>query len=366
MADDYPFEILVTESKYILRAEIAPPPPNCPPYQLDFDRQPVDICYINIGSFYTALCGGAPLAMIARISDQIRMFRRTGPAKYKIIEMHERDKYRFCLGDVYICYSQCVLVMFEFFLQIAQVLDPTANVSSLHNKQVCDEDMHATMYWIQNLEWSTRLTAAKLAGQKLQRNTSLHCYNSLAMPYAYLLYTQHLMHTTIKKSHHCLGKRRLVPMLALMLEGYVLYNSSLKEEFKTYRSTSMQTMLMLKLNQDLLQRANELGEQLIQEEEADKQKMQRKLKRNQMKRQKKKAERQRCKKALEAAQDHCVPTSDDVSPIEGEEGDSDTDSVIIIMDAEYPEWLKAMHRLYAKPDAYKHNISFIEKERCEI
>lgn len=355
MTAEQPFELLVTEGNYLLRAYAAPPP-DIPPYKLDLERSSALVYYVNIGSFYSALCNGAPIAMIALISEKVTIFRRAGAARFDIIEKHERDKYRFCLGDVFICYSQCVTVMFDFFTQIAGYLDPETDVASLHHKQICDEDMHATMYWIQNLEWSTRLTAAKLAGQEEQQPACMQRYNTVSMPYAYLLYTQHLMYATIKKSHHNLGKRQIVPLLAFMLEGYIFYSSSLTEKFESYRSTSMQTMLMLKLNQDLLQRANRLGDQLLQEEEEEKQKNMRKLQRKQTKRQKRKAARQKLNPAVEEVSvmdKHVDPPINDV--------DSDDDSVIIIMDAEYPEWLKAMHRLYAKPEAYKHNITFIDR-----
>lgn len=276
--------------------------------------------------------------MVASINDEVRLYRRTGTAQYQLIPCDERIKYRYCLGDVFVSYSQMVLVMFDFFKQLAMhVSKATIDIGTLRNKRICDTDMDVTMQWIQGLEWSTTHTAAKMVVDKPKERTNEQAYRTTALPYAILLYTQHLLHRTIKRSHHELAQRTVTPLLTLLLEGYILYRSTLEDSMETYRSATMQDCLLLNVNHRIQQRAKAIGDELAKEEDDEKERSVRKAERKKLKRERLKKNKQTKKSVKEIAPSEKIIQQEVEELVEGQlDSDDDDDSVIIIMDALSP------------------------------
>lgn len=324
MDEQSDYEILCTASGYILRAFPAAAPAIAP-YTMYADSPPM--YYISIGAFYMALCDGSQIFMTAFIDSSIRLYRKVGKRFFAISRSGVKES-KLTLNDLYITYDQCTTVMLHFFVQIAYIMDPTTNIEALMHKKHDDTCMTSTIQWIQNLEYAIKLTSAKLSvsDNAIESDRLKHVfakgYGVAALPYLYMLFQQHLLHITVRSPmcKHPLGKRRLLPMIALLIEGYMVFNSTQIDAYKDCRSIASQNVILLRLNLSMAQQAETNAKKLITEEMQEEDKLKRKA-------EKKRAKRLRKKQKKE------------IATIEQKEDDteSDLDSVEILMD-EFPQF----------------------------
>ena len=261
-------QVLVTEANVLCMAYLAPPP-DVPPYQLSGDHEPIDIYYISLSVLYHTLWGGIQLKLAVHMNSDVQLFIRAGPRAFEMVSTERIDAENISSRDLYVSYKDCIGVMRCFLSQIATLVDP--EIAEIHNKSLSDHDLVSTMYWVQNLERATHYTVRKYAGLEAENPVMMtnKRYNELSLPYTYHLYTQRLTHASILKSKHPVAKRQTFPFMAFCIEGYILYASSEMNKYDIYRTEIMQSCLILNLNHTMLCRVDELGAQLVREEEEE-------------------------------------------------------------------------------------------------
>jgi len=347
MDDHEEYEILCTGTGYILRAHSAPPP-RVEPFSVTNDGGDLpSIYYISIGAFYMALCDGHQLFMTANIDSSIRLYTKVGARFIAISKSAACRTQKLTLNDLYITYDQCTTVMLQFFVQITNLMDPSIDIEkALLRLKRNDDCIITTIHWIQNLEVAIQLMTSRLSVHDIvrERDRVRHMfakgYGAAAFPYAYLLSKEYLLHTTLRNySTHPLGAKRLLPMLSVVVEGYIVYNSSRTTSFDCYRSISAQNALLFKLNLSKIQKAEENANKLLSEEEIESERARRKA-------EKKRAKRLRHKHNKKASSASNVVDAIIDSTEEEIEADaiSEKDSVDIMMD-EFPEFSSMYRKL---------------------
>lgn len=342
MDDHSDYEILCTASGYILRAFLAPAPAARP----NDDMPP--IYYLSIGAFYMALCDGSQVFMTAFIDSSVRLYRKVG-RRFYAIDRSAIDK-KLTLNDMYITYDQCTTVMLHFFVQVAYIMNPTINVEEMMQQKHNDACVMETIQWIENLEVAIKTTTSKLSARNdvseddRLRHVFAKGYAVASLPYVCMLSTTKSLHSTIRRSKHTLGRRRLLPMIAIVIEGYLVYNSTQTESYKDCRSMIAQNEILLRLNLTLAQQAEANAAQLLSEEVQAEKQAKRKAEKKRIKRLRKKHR----KEAVAAAIESSCSTTDDGT-------ESDLDSVEILMD-EFPGFSIMRRQLKAQaiglsPDA---------------
>ena len=340
--EDEEYEIICSESGYILRA-FAAPAPSSDLYALAAEAEPSPMYYVSIGAFYMALCDGRQIRMTAYIAPAIRLYKRIGD-RFKPITRSSMSKNRPDLNDLYITYDQCTTVMLHFFVQVAYMMDPSLDIESLMSRKHDDSCMMETIRWIQNLEAAIRLAVSRLSAHQTvadgdrMKHVFAKGYAAAAFPYVYLLFHEHLLHNTIRHSSHPLGKRRLLPMLVLIVEGYIVYGSGRTAMLSAHRSSSSQERLLGALNLSLKQRAEENAAKLLSEEAETEARARRKA-------EKKRAKRARCKQKKKEAEVEAPPSEAHNEGGMVDDGDeSDKDSVEWLMD-DFPDFTPMLKRI---------------------
>ena len=347
-------QILVTETGGVCAAYLAPAP-KLKPYDL-YGQDHIEIYYISLAQLYGAVCSNkAPV--VAHLGVDIQLFIRCGLRQFMPIDKDQIEAKGLTPSDLYISYAHCLNVLTSFFAQIAHQVQPPA-VVPLPTNIDADTDIAKTMYWVQDLERTTRHTIARIAGTTSKEKLPKHdvAYNEVALPYIYLLYTKHITHASIRRSNHLLAKRVLWPFLSFCIEGYILYSSSIAPVFEIYRTTIMQNCLILSVNHDVRRHADAQGDELVKEEEEQKAKAIKKAEAKRKKRQQCK-QRKALRKQSRAQSELALKLHDD-----GEaevEMDDNVSLIIELYDDGYDKQLREMRKFYAASSLSPHAPEFI-------